>query len=354
MLLLGEPAQSGSDRAGGGVDGILDRWLANDGAEMRLWLIGYVPEVLDNFIANAPFWAIALATLLTGIGMLGGLIWAGMNAAEKGGKVWRMLKALPADPKKAIRDVVSPDPAAKRKDIEGLDTKVVAHGDLLAQMKAQLDRMEAKGVAEGAVPLGPEERTRRNTAAAEIVAETTPTARAAARELAAGDLAGAISTLKREARADMVAAAEKWRRLGALVRGANTTEARAAYEEALRLEPDNFWTCIELSRLRQEAGDLNSARVAALAAERAARADRDHLVAAGALGDVLREGGDLAGARSRHEAGLAVRERLARENPGSAEAQRHAPKVCACILAKIKIQFRDCGLQQAPHCLAEI
>jgi len=40
------------------------------------------------------------------------------------------------------------------------------------------------------------------------------------------------------------------------------------------------------------------------------------------LGDVLVKAGDLSGAKARFEASLGVREKLAAQNPGSAEAQR--------------------------------
>ncbi|MBU6408558.1 MAG: hypothetical protein KGS44_15750, partial [Alphaproteobacteria bacterium] len=104
--------------------------------------------------------------------------------------------------------------------------------------------------------------------------------------------------------------------------GVDTAKARAAYEEAFKLQPEDFWTCVELAWLRQESGDLNGAREAALACERAAQDDRERSVAANTQGTILREGGDLAGAKARYEQSLGVAERLARDNPGSAQAQR--------------------------------
>ncbi len=77
-----------------------------------------------------------------------------------------------------------------------------------------------------------------------------------------------------------------------------------------------------LARVRQQAGDLRAAGEAARAAKQAARTDREHSVADNTLGVVLVEAGDLAGARARFEQSLDLRERLAAQNPGSAEAQR--------------------------------
>ena len=293
------------------MGGFFERWLANDGAVLRAWVVGHTPEALRELLGMAPLWALAIVAVLAS----GGTIWAGVTVIEKGIRGLRWVWTALTKPGKAMRDLVSPEPGVKQADIAGLKTQ-------LAQVMAQLDRLTAGNVAAGGAPLGPEGRVRRDAAAAEIVAEATPASKAAVREIAAGDIAGAIDTLKRDARADMAAAAQKWRRLGALVRGASTAEARAAYEEAFKLEPEDFWTCIELARLRREAGDLAGAREVALAAEPAAHDERDRMVAAGEIGDVLREGGDLAGARARYEATLGIMERLARDNPGSASAQR--------------------------------
>ena len=236
------------------------------------------------------------------------LIWAGMELTRNTASAVRWSVKLTHRPVDAIRELLAPDDSVTKSDI--------------AALKAQLDRMEFAQGAAGSRPPSPDESARREQAVTDIVTDPTPAAQAAVRELTAGDLPTAIATLKRDARADVSAAADKWRRLGDLVRFINTAEARAAYEEAFRLQPDDFWTCIELSRLHQEAGDLAGACAAAEAAERAATDDRDSTVAADALGDVLREAGDLAAAAARFEAGLAISERLARDNPGSAQAQR--------------------------------
>ena len=52
------------------------------------------------------------------------------------------------------------------------------------------------------------------------------------------------------------------------------------------------------------------------------QAQRDVSVSLDRIGDVLVQAGDLAGAKARFEASLKVAERLAEQNPGSAQAQR--------------------------------
>ena len=268
-------------------------WISLD--EIRAWLREQLPGA-GAWVDRLPDWALYLIFALLALAFLASL-WGGLKWLGKG------IGLIPDENKQT------------RKALEEQQQE-------LAAIRAQLNRMEAQRVAAGAAPLGAMERQRRDAAAAEIVKEQTPAADAAARELAEGDIAGAIATLERDARADVGAAAEKWRRLGALVMGVDTAKARAAYEEAFKLQPDDFWTCVELARLRDRSGDLDGARAAAECAVRAAQGERERTVADLTLGDVLVLAGDLAGAKARFEASLAVSERLAEQNKGSAEAQR--------------------------------
>ena len=267
---------------------MLDAWFANNGATLRALLIAHTPDLLHGLIASAPM---AVLLVLATIVLLAAA-WAVVELLKSAFKMLGLIGKATKNPADAFKEIVSPPEAATQESVEKLDAK-------LERVLAILDKEGAEKAATGSAPLGTEELTRRNTAAAEIVSETTPAAEAAVREIVAGDIDAAIATLKRDARADVAAAAEKWRRLGALVRGVDTAEARAAYEEAFKLQPDDFSTCVELARLRREAGDLNGARIAAEAAERAASAPRDHSVAADTLGNVLREAGDLAAAQDR-------------------------------------------------------
>ena len=190
-------------------------------------------------------------------------------------------------------------------------------------MKAKIDAILAAVSPPSAEPaLGNEAEAAKKGAVVGLVTDTAPAAREAARDLARGDVREGFDVLERQARMAELQAAEKWRRLGALARGIDTARARAAYEEAFRLQPSDFWTCVELASLRRRAGDLRAALEAARAAETAARTERERFVANITLADVLVLAGDLQGAKARFEASLLVSERLAEQNPGSAEAQR--------------------------------
>ncbi len=143
-------------------------------------------------------------------------------------------------------------------------------------MAAKIDAiLAAVSPAAGAEPIGVEAEAAKKGAVVRLVTDTAEAAERAARDIARGDVSGGFDILANEARAAEAEAANKWRRLGALAVGVDTARARAAYEEAFRLQPEDFWTCVELARLRRKAGDLAASRQAAEAAERAARTERE-------------------------------------------------------------------------------
>jgi tetratricopeptide (TPR) repeat protein len=275
-------------------------------------LIQILPDWLDAYAGALPDWALLLALPLLLIVLVGTCLrW-----------LFGLIKAF----KDAFTTVRPPAPAPNPATAEG---QAAIHA-LVEQVRAdnaglreQIDRITvALAPPMGMPALGPAEKAAEAAAMVELVTDPAPAAKEAARDLAAGDIRAAFAVLELEARNAEAAAAEKWRRLGALARGNDTARARAAYAEAFRLQPSDFWTCIELARLQQEAGDLAAARRAAAAAEQAAANPRERSAANDELGNVLVQGGDLAAAKARYEASLALSERLAAEDPGSAQARR--------------------------------
>jgi tetratricopeptide (TPR) repeat protein len=281
-------------------------WLLQWADTAREMVTEAAPAALKPLVADLPDEAV----LAIAAALLIGLAFAAWKSARG---LWLWVFA---------RKRYEEEQPAQQGDVQRLKEQVDSQSDLLKRVLARLEGLQTQNVEAGAAPLGTRERDRQREAAAEVVADGAPAAQAAARDLAAGEIAAAIAILERDARADVSAAADKWRRLGALVMGVDTAKARTAYEEAFKLQPDDFWTCVELSRLRQESGDLGGARTAAECAVGAATNMRDQMVAANTLGDVMREGGDLAGAKARYEEGLKLSEQLAQDNRGSAEAQR--------------------------------
>ncbi|MGP0091838.1 MAG: hypothetical protein ACLPKB_18040 [Xanthobacteraceae bacterium] len=290
--------------------------LADDGAELRAWLIAQAPDFLQESVAAAPVWVIGIVVTLTAAL----LVWVLVRLIGGALRGLARLGTAPADFDEA--EDVFPEPTATRHAVRSLTRGVNRESRLLADVMARFDRLDVDRILAGAAPLGAAERELRNAAAAELVAEASPATNAAAREIAAGDIAGAYATLERDARAAYEDAGERWRRLGALFLGIDPERALAAHEEAFKLQPDDFWTCIEIGRLRSAAGDLRGAHQAAFAAERAARSERETSVALNALGDVLVKASDPAAAKTRYEASLLIRERLAAQNRHSAPAQR--------------------------------
>lgn len=214
-------------------------------------------------------------------------------------------------------------------------------------------------------PLAAEAEEAREAAVADLVEDTSAAAEEAASDLAQGDLDQGFAVLEREARAAEAMAVDKWRRLGALAAGVDTARARAAYEEAFRLDPTDFWTCVFLARLRREAGDLDAAQQAIKPIKAAARSEREHAVAENEAGDVLLRAGDAAGAKHHYEAGLVAAQLLAAQNPGDAQAQRNLSVSLAKVGDVLLVGYRNpegagpyfyraaeiARRHAAPHCL---
>lgn len=265
--------------------------------------------------------------------------WSGLDAHVQQAPDWLLILGAPAvaavlglvvlkavherwDTVRRLWDAIAgrrkPDPATE----EGQQAIQRRLDDLEAaqarQARAILDALQERQRQ----PLPGDVRAARTDAVADLVQDQAEPAREAARDLAQGDLEQGFAVLEREARAAEAMAAVKWRRLGALATGVDTARARAAYEEAFRIDPGDFWTCVFLARLRRQAGDLEAAQVALGSMAAAANSEREHAVANNEAGDVLFRAGDVAGARLRYEASLEVAERLATANPDSTEAER--------------------------------
>ncbi len=105
----------------------------------------------------------------------------------------------------------------------------------------------------------------------------------------------------------------------------NHDAARAKFAEAARLNPDDCWVWIELGDLWTLLGSLAEAETAFRAARRAAAEngdERDLSVSFNKVGDVLVAQGNLPEAEKTYRDSLAIRDRLAKSDPGHAGWQR--------------------------------
>jgi hypothetical protein len=164
--------------------------------------------------------------------------------------------------------------------------------------------------------------------------------RAALERYADGDRVGAFSVLEELTRIEAEAraraalrvasleSAKSFRELATLAedmkdRGEKTTaEVLKIWSQAASLDPDDFWTWVNLARLHAESGGTGEAMRAARESIRVAADDREKSVALSELGDVQVAAGDLAGARQSFEESHQILARLAAANPTSAAAQR--------------------------------
>jgi tetratricopeptide (TPR) repeat protein len=124
-----------------------------------------------------------------------------------------------------------------------------------------------------------------------------------------------------EARQQAAAAA---RQLGTMLKPVDSAGALKAFHQAAECDPDDFWTWIEIGRLEEIVGSLDSARKAIDAALlTAAEDERDSAAALNDLGDVQQAQGDLAAALTSYQGSLAIAEQLANVDPGHAGLQRN-------------------------------
>jgi tetratricopeptide (TPR) repeat protein len=284
---------------------------------VRDGLLQILPDGLDFIPAGLPDWALLLAASIVILVVIGLILNKILDVIRKSRKGFRDSgRVLGGGP------IEDPSPATK----EGQAAIQRRLDQFRAESTEQNAKIEAILAAVSppaeATTLGVEEEAAKKDAVIDLVSDTAPAAIEAAQVFAAGDVRAGFDSLEQEARSAETEAAVKWRRLGALATGVDTARARTAYEQAFELRPEDFWTCVELARLRRQAGDLSASGEAAIAAEKVARTDRERFIADTGLGDVLVKAGDLSGATARFEASLKVSERLAETNPGSAEAQR--------------------------------
>lgn len=277
---------------------------------------------VNPYVQTAPDWALVIPAPVLALGLLVWTVGSMRRSADETAKTLRAGAAalsgglIKDTPKPANEDQVK---ALERRVQDLTEAQRLQISALSAQLDAMNQRLHANGQA---ALMGIEEKAKRDQAVAEIVAENSAGAKALEASVMHGEELD-LETLKTEARADTERAAEKWRRIAALSRGVKDGEALAAYAEAHRLQPEDFWTCVELSRLYHRwKGDLAAARAAAEASERAAYTAREHAVAKHELGEVLVKSSDLVGAQAAFEAYAEACEALARENPNSHEALR--------------------------------
>jgi tetratricopeptide (TPR) repeat protein len=170
--------------------------------------------------------------------------------------------------------------------------------------------------------MDPAEETRTEEAVRDVLTDSSPPAQEAAEAMREGRIAEAFSILRNDAAAGEAETAERWRRLGTLARGIDTAQALEAYEAAFRIHPTDFWTCIELARLRQQAGDLAGAVEATELAQKSAKTTRENSTVLNDIGILYLELGDLEESLKNFETSLEIQEILISNNPPDSEWYR--------------------------------
>ena len=204
--------------------------------------------------------------------------------------------------------------------------------EAMAKVRAEYEAQLAKRDSEAQRMRQELDHLRQGVRGLEQEARESPDQEAAAAldALIVGDVLPATEVLRRkmeerlavsgEARREAAAAA---RQLGTMLKLVDSASALKAFRQAADCDPDDFWTWIEIGRLEQIAGDLDGAAKAIDAARQAEVEDeRCRGVAFSDRGDLCFSQGDLSAALTSYQASLAIRDRLAKADPGNAVWQR--------------------------------
>ncbi len=155
-----------------------------------------------------------------------------------------------------------------------------------------------------------------------------PRAKQALEFLKAGKIAEAVPLYQAEAaekdatsRSSAKEAADAYRNLGAIAGLADPKRALEAYENAVKLNPDDLDSLYWVGRIQIYHGNLNEAQTRLESVLKLATGDQpDYQYQCRALvrlGDIKKQRGDLAGALKSYRDSLAIAERRAKSDPGN-------------------------------------
>ncbi len=155
-------------------------------------------------------------------------------------------------------------------------------------------------------PLSPEVVAAQTRAADTLANAGDSVDRAAARDIAAGDIDKGFEALQTAAQAAGQRGADRWRVLGALAFSVDAPRAKYAYEHLFNFQPRQFWDGIYLARLRGIGQQLDAANEAATTALDAAANDAERGLARCELGLIAIAANDGPGALAHAEAAIAL------------------------------------------------
>lgn len=276
--------------------------------KLRLWVAKRVPRGLRGLVLGMPEWGVRLAAVMVGLFLISSTV-AFLRGVTGG---MEFVNLALTDPMGALKQL---GPGGKSPSQEALDAQAAE----IAKIKAALMQLQA---AQGAT-LADDSASRRDGAVQTLVADDSTASRDAAAKLAAGDVKGAAEILERSAQAQTQGAAEKWRRIGALFLGADNVKAERAFAAAYALDPRDYSTALELSRLRRISLSPQEALKLASDAVALSRNPREKFAALTALGQAQTAQGALEAALVTKRQALTEAEALAQANPNSIDDRRN-------------------------------
>ncbi|MCR2833226.1 tetratricopeptide repeat protein [Parerythrobacter lacustris] len=187
----------------------------------------------------------------------------------------------------------------------------------IAELHAKIDAMAAQ-IGESK----PDQATSFAEAAGKLVDSGDEEDIERARAIAEGRPEDAADTLMADVHAGKSRNAERARQAARIYAPFAPGKAKTAYEEAVALDPTDFWSWIELGRMRAQYDGIASARACFAAGLQHAADERDEMVLHVEFGKLLLAEGQLYDARSHYTASLTIAERRAAARPDEIERLR--------------------------------
>lgn len=206
----------------------------------------------------------------------------------------------------SLREFISPTPAPLIPEVKELTAKI----DALTQLMLRQN------------PAGAQQIESFATTATDLAGSDSAEDRSIAREAVEGDPLAASDRLMAEVETGVAEQAERARQAARIAAPFSVAKAITAYARAVELDPADFGTWIELSRLHRAAGSLPLARRTAEAALQHVGDDHDRMVAEGELGDIAVAEGQLSSAVCHYETAMLISKALVEANPDNPNLQR--------------------------------
>jgi tetratricopeptide (TPR) repeat protein len=254
---------------------VIGKLFANNGAELRAWLIQHTPPDLHGWVAIVPLWLAVCMAMLAG----GALVWTVVKFVKSAASGFRWVGKFLPHPWRTVIEVVAPEPAVTRKDLLELEARLKEGGGISkaeaerlfretlahalgrqSELLAHYEAIKSGGAAIQALPAALHTASRPGLPPAPTVAEALQLLVAGRTQAAEAAFSNVLEIKSQEgAHANREAAAAA-RHLGALSFFNDKQQALKAYARATELDPNDPEAWDRLGVLQEETDAFDAAQ----------------------------------------------------------------------------------------------